>query len=43
MTFHDWVSHTSVNPGVRNLLLSYLQPTFGSHGRDMSIGPIDIS
>lgn len=37
MTFHDWVSHTSVNPDVRNLLLSYLQPTFGSDGRDMSL------
>ncbi|MFZ5848779.1 MAG: flavin monoamine oxidase family protein [Actinomycetota bacterium] len=37
VTFHDWVSQNSVNPGVQNLLLSYLQPTFGSDGRDMSL------
>ncbi|HEX6485513.1 MAG TPA: FAD-dependent oxidoreductase [Nocardioidaceae bacterium] len=36
-SFHDWVEENSVNPAVRNLLLSYLQPTFGSDGRDMSL------
>ena len=36
-SFHDWVAHNSVNPDVRNLLLCYLQPTFGSDGRDMSL------
>ena len=36
-TFHDWVVQNSVNPSVRNLLLSYLQPTFGSDGKDMSL------
>jgi monoamine oxidase len=36
-SFHDWVVENSVNPAVRNLLLSYLQPTFGSDGRDMSL------
>ncbi|HSE08428.1 MAG TPA: FAD-dependent oxidoreductase [Nocardioidaceae bacterium] len=36
-TFHDWVAENSVNPAVQNLLLSYLQPTFGSDGRDMSL------
>lgn len=37
VTFHDWVVQNSVNDGVKNLLLSYLQPTFGSDGRDMSL------
>ena len=37
VTFHDWVVENSVNDGVKNLLLSYLQPTFGSDGRDMSL------
>jgi monoamine oxidase len=37
VTFHDWVARNSVNPDVQNLLLSYLQPTFGSDGRDMSL------
>ncbi|HEX6874262.1 MAG TPA: FAD-dependent oxidoreductase [Nocardioidaceae bacterium] len=37
MSFHDWVAENSVNPDVRNLLLSYLQPTFGSDGHDMSL------
>ena len=36
-TFHDWVAENSANPAVVNLLLSYLQPTFGSDGRDMSL------
>ncbi len=36
-SFADWVAENSVNPSVRNLLLSYLQPTFGSDGRDMSL------
>jgi monoamine oxidase len=34
---HDWVEENSVNPDVRNLLRCYLQPTFGSDGRDMSL------
>ncbi len=32
LTFRDWVRHHSVNPDVAELLLSYLQPTFGSDG-----------
>lgn len=36
-SLHDWVARNSVNPAVQNLLLSYLQPTFGSDGRDMSL------
>ena len=36
-SFHDWVARNSVNPAVQNLLLSYLQPTFGSDGRDISL------
>jgi len=37
ISFHDWVTRNSVNPDVRNLLLCYLQPTYGSDGRDMSL------
>lgn len=37
VSFHDWVARNSVNPEVRELLLCYLQPTFGSDGRDMSL------
>lgn len=37
VSFHDWVARNSANPEVRNLLLCYLQPTFGSDGRDMSL------
>ena len=37
LTFRDWVRHNSLNPDVANLLLSYLQPTFGSDGHDMSL------
>jgi monoamine oxidase len=32
-----WLKENSVNPDVRNLLLSYLQPAFGSDGLDMSL------
>lgn len=37
VTFRDWVRRNSLNPDVANLLLSYLQPTFGSDGEDMSL------
>jgi len=33
----QWVRENTVNPDVRNLLLSYLQPCFGSDGLDMSM------
>jgi monoamine oxidase len=33
----QWLKQNSVNPDVRNLLLSYLQPAFGSDGLDMSL------
>ena len=33
----QWLKENSVNPDVRNLLLSYLQPAFGSDGLDMSL------
>ena len=36
-SFHDWVAENSANPDVQNLLLSYLQPTFGSDAREMSL------
>jgi monoamine oxidase len=32
-----WLRQNTVNPDVRNLLLSYLQPAFGSDGLDMSL------
>jgi monoamine oxidase len=32
-----WLRQNTVNPDVRNLLLSYLQPCFGSDGLDMSM------
>ncbi|MGN6132424.1 MAG: flavin monoamine oxidase family protein, partial [Nocardioidaceae bacterium] len=32
-----WLSENTVNPAVRNLILSYLQPCFGSDGLDMSL------
>ena len=33
----QWLRENTVNPDVRNLLLSYLQPAFGSDGLDMSL------
>jgi monoamine oxidase len=33
----QWVRENTVNPDVRNLLLCYLQPAFGSDGLDMSM------
>ena len=33
----QWLRENSANPDVRNLLLSYLQPAFGSDGLDMSL------
>lgn len=32
-----WLRENTVNPDVRNLILSYLQPAFGSDGLDMSL------
>lgn len=37
VSFRDWVAENTANPDVQNLLLSYLQPTFGSDGHDMSL------
>ena len=33
----QWVRENTVNPDVRNLLMCYLQPAFGSDGLDMSM------
>ncbi len=33
----QWLRENTVNPAVRNLMLSYLQPCFGSDGLDMSL------
>ena len=33
----QWLRENTVNPDVRNLILSYLQPAFGSDGLDMSL------
>jgi monoamine oxidase len=33
----QWLRENTVNPDVRNLILSYLQPCFGSDGLDMSM------
>jgi monoamine oxidase len=33
----QWLRENTVNPDVRNLLLCYLQPAFGSDGLDMSL------
>lgn len=33
----QWLRENTANPDVRNLLLSYLQPAFGSDGLDMSL------
>jgi monoamine oxidase len=32
-----WLRQNTINPDVRNLLLSYLQPCFGSDGLDLSL------
>jgi len=36
-SLHDWIRDNTVNPDTENLLLSYLQPTFGADTRDMSL------
>ena len=33
----SWIRDNTINPDVRTLLLSYLQPTFGSDARDVSL------
>ena len=33
----QWLRENTVNPDVRNLILCYLQPAFGSDGLDMSL------
>ncbi len=37
LTVDQWLRRNTVNPAVRNLILSYLQPCFGSDGLDMSL------
>lgn len=37
LTFDTWVRQNSVNADVRNLMLSWLQPAFGSDGQDLSL------
>jgi monoamine oxidase len=37
LSVDQWLRENSANPDVRNLLLSYLQPAFGSDGLDMSL------
>lgn len=37
ITVDTWIRQNTVNPDVRNLLLCYLQPAFGSDGLDMSL------
>ncbi len=37
LSVDQWLRENTVNPDVRNLLLSYLQPAFGSDGLDMSL------
>jgi monoamine oxidase len=34
---HDWIESNTVNPQTGNLLLSYLQPTFGTDAREVSL------
>ncbi len=34
---HDWVHAHTVNPATANLLLSYLQPSFGTDARELSL------
>ncbi len=37
LSVDQWLRENTVNPAVRNLILSYLQPAFGSDGLDMSL------
>jgi monoamine oxidase len=37
MSLYDWVEANTVNPQTGNLLLSYLQPTFGTDAREVSL------
>jgi monoamine oxidase len=37
ITVREWVKQNTVNPATGNLLLSYLQPTFGSDAGDVSL------
>lgn len=37
VTVSDWIARNTVNPDVERLLLSYLQPTFGSDGKNFSM------
>jgi monoamine oxidase len=37
ITVDQWLKENSLNPAVRTLLLSYLQPCFGSDGKDISM------
>lgn len=36
-SLHDWIKSNSVNPQIANLLLSYIQPTFGTDAREVSL------
>jgi monoamine oxidase len=36
-SLHDWVEANTLNPETGNLLLSYLQPTFGTDAREVSL------
>lgn len=37
LTAREWVRQNTFNPATGNLLLSYLQPTYGSDGEDVSL------
>ncbi len=37
ISFDTWIRQNTVNPDTRNLLLSYLQPAFGSDGANISL------
>ena len=37
LSVDQWLRQNTVNPDVRNLILCYLQPAFGSDGLDMSL------
>ncbi len=36
-SLHDWVHANTVNPATANLLLCYLQPSFGTDARELSL------
>lgn len=36
-SLYDWIKANSVNPAMQNLLLSYLQPAFGTDAQDLSL------